>query len=61
MLSSDDIHPEMLKQRHLDKLISELINDGYDLFNVLRSATLNPVMHYKLDAGLLRPAILPTL
>jgi len=55
MLSSDDIHPEMLKQRHLDKLISELINDGYDLFNVLRSATLNPVLHYKLDAGLLRP------
>ncbi len=54
MLSSDDIHPEMLKKRHLDKLIAKLINEGYDMFSVLRSATLNPVLHYKLDAGLLR-------
>ena len=54
MLSSDDIHPEMLQKRHLDKLISFLVNDGYDLFDVIRSATLNPVSHYKLDAGLLR-------
>ena len=55
MLSSDDIHPEMLLKRHLDKLIAILINDGYDLFDVIRSATVNPVIHYNLDAGLLRP------
>lgn len=55
MLCSDDIHPEMLRKRHLDKLIAGLINEGYDLFSVLRSATLNPVLHYKLDVGLLRP------
>ncbi len=55
MLCSDDIHPEMLRKRHLDKLIAGLINEGYDLFSVLRSATLNSVLHYKLDAGLLRP------
>ena len=54
MLSSDDIHPEMLQKRHLDKLISFLVNDGYDLFDIIRSATLNPVIHYNLDAGLLR-------
>ena len=54
MLSSDDIHPEILQKRHLDKLISLLVNDGYDLFDVIRSATLNPVSHYNLDAGLLR-------
>jgi len=54
MLSSDDIHPEMLQKRHLDKLISFLVNDGYDLFDIIRSATLNPVVHYNLDAGLLR-------
>ena len=54
MLSSDDIHPEMLKKRHLDKLLALLINEGYDLFNVIRSVTLNPVLHYKLDSGLLR-------
>ena len=55
MLSSDDIHPEMLKNRHLDKLISRLVNEGYDLFDVIRSATVNPALHYDLDAGLLRP------
>ena len=55
MLCSDDIHPEMLRKRHLDKLIAGLINEGYDLFSVWRSATLNPVVHYKLDVGLLRP------
>lgn len=55
MLSSDDIHPEMLQKRHLDKLVAILINEGYDLFDVFRSVTINPVTHYKLDAGLLRP------
>jgi adenine deaminase len=55
MLSSDDIHPEMLMKRHLDKLVAGLIDEGYDIYNVLRSVTLNPVRHYGLDAGLLRP------
>ena len=55
MLSSDDIHPEMLMKRHLDKLVAGLIDEGYDIFNVIRSVTLNPVIHYGLDAGLLRP------
>lgn len=55
MLGSDDIHPEMLQKRHLEKLVAELIDEGYDMFDVLRSVTLNPVLHYGLDAGLLRP------
>jgi adenine deaminase len=55
MLSSDDIHPEMLKKRHLDKLVAGLIDEGYDIYNVIRSVTLNPVIHYGLEAGLLRP------
>jgi adenine deaminase len=55
MLCSDDLHPEMLIERHLDKIISRLIYEGYDIYNVLRSATYNPVTHYGLDAGLLRP------
>ncbi len=54
MLSSDDIHPEMLMKRHLDKLIAGLIDEGYDIFDVIRSVTLNPVRHYGLDAGLLK-------
>ncbi len=55
MLSSDDIHPEMLMKRHLEKLVASLIDEGYDIYNVIRSVTINPVMHYGLDAGLLRP------
>jgi len=54
MLCSDDLHPEMLKKRHINKLISRLISEGYDMFNVIRSATINPVSHYGLEAGLLR-------
>ncbi len=54
MLCSDDMHPEMLKERHINKLISKLISEGYNLFDVIRSATINPVKHYDLQAGLLR-------
>ncbi|MCK7534832.1 MAG: amidohydrolase family protein [Marinilabiliales bacterium] len=55
MLGSDDIHPEMLQKRHLEKLVAGLVEEGFDLFDVLRSVTINPVLHYGLDAGLLRP------
>jgi adenine deaminase len=54
MLCSDDLHPEMLEKRHLDKIISRLISEGFDPFSVIRSATINPVQHYGLGAGLLR-------
>jgi adenine deaminase len=54
MLCSDDLHPEMLRKRHINKLISGLITDGYDLFDIIRSATINPISHYGLEAGLLR-------
>jgi adenine deaminase len=54
MLCSDDLHPEMLIKRHINKLISQLISEGFNAFDVIRSATLNPVKHYKLEAGLLQ-------
>ena len=55
MLCSDDLHPEMLASRHLNKLVAKLISDGFDIFDVLRACTVNPVMHYGLEAGLLKP------
>ncbi len=55
MLCCDDLHPDMLMNRHLDKLIGKLILEGYDLYDVIRSATINPVEHYGLESGLLRP------
>ena len=55
MLCSDDLHPEMLQKRHINKLIAGLISEGFDVFDVIRSATINPSYHYNLNAGLLRP------
>jgi adenine deaminase len=54
MLCSDDLHPEMLRKRHINKIIALLVSEGYNLFDVIRSATINPALHYGLEAGLLR-------
>lgn len=54
MLCCDDIHPEMLLERHINKLVSRLVTEKYDIFDVLRSCTVNPVSHYGLESGLLR-------
>jgi adenine deaminase len=54
MLCSDDMHPETLIKRHLDKIISELLYEGYDLFNVIKCCTMNPAQHYSIPAGLLQ-------
>jgi len=54
MLCSDDLHPEMLQKGHINRLVSKLINEGYDKFDVIRSVTINPREHYDLDTGLLR-------
>jgi adenine deaminase len=54
MLCSDDLHPEMLTKGHINKLIAKLIEEGYDKFDVIRSATINPVKHYNLEAGVLQ-------
>jgi adenine deaminase len=55
MLCSDDLHPEMLAKRHIDKLVAKLITEGFDLFDVIRSCTVNPALHYGLNTGMLQP------
>jgi len=54
MLCSDDLHPEMLIKGHINKLIAKLIKEGYNAFDVIRSATVNPKKHYKLNTGTLK-------
>lgn len=54
MLCSDDLHPEMLEKGHINRLIAKLVSEGYDLYDVVRSATINPATHYGLEAGMLR-------
>lgn len=54
MFCSDDKHPDSLLIGHINQLCSRAVEKGIDVFNVLRAACINPVLHYKLDIGLLR-------
>jgi adenine deaminase len=55
MFCSDDKHPDDLVRGHIDDLVRRSIALGYELMDVLRVACLNPVRHYRLQVGLLRP------
>jgi adenine deaminase len=54
LFCSDDKHPDSLVDGHINQLCARAIAKGLDLFNVLKVACVNPVLHYKLDIGLLR-------
>lgn len=54
MLCTDDYKSFDLKKAHINKLVSRAVESGYNLFNVLKAATLNAAMHYNLPLGLLR-------
>lgn len=54
MFCSDDKHPDSLVRGHINQLVIRSLELGYDVFDVLRSACLNPVEHYNLPVGLLR-------
>lgn len=55
MLCTDDFHPDDLLYGHLDRLIRRGVDSGLNFFNVYRAASLNPVMHYQLQSGILKP------
>jgi adenine deaminase len=54
MFCSDDRHPDDLVKGHMNDLVKRALNHGIDIMKVLRVACVNPVLHYKLDVGLLR-------
>jgi adenine deaminase len=54
LFCSDDKHPDSLVDGHINQLCARSIAKGMDVFNVLKVACVNPVLHYKLDIGLLR-------
>ncbi len=54
MFCSDDKHPDSLVQGHINTLCARAVAKGIDVFKVLKAACINPVLHYKLDVGLLR-------
>lgn len=56
MFCTDDSHPdELMLSGHIDKIVKRAVGDGFDLFDVLKIAAINPVKHYQMDVGMLRP------
>ncbi|MBC8153293.1 MAG: adenine deaminase, partial [Bacteroidetes bacterium] len=54
MFCSDDKHPDTLAEGHINQLVVRALAAGHSLWNTLRAACLNPVLHYRMPVGLLR-------
>ena len=54
MLCTDDLHPETLLRGHINNLVSRLISMDYNLFDVIRAASVNTFEHYGISAGTLK-------
>ncbi len=54
LFCSDDKHPDSLVLGHINQLCARAVAKGIDIFKILKAACVNPVLHYKLDVGLLR-------
>ena len=54
MFCTDDCHPDELVRGHINSLVKRAIADGYDLFDILQAACVNPQRHYHLHWGLLQ-------
>lgn len=51
MFCSDDKHPDTLAAGHINQLVARAIAKGYDRWEVLRAACVNPVRHYHMPVG----------
>ncbi len=54
LFCSDDKHPDNLALSHINELVVRAIAKGKNLFDVLRAACINPILHYSLPVGQLR-------
>jgi len=54
MFCSDDKHPDSLVLGHINQLCARAVAKGINVYKVLNAACVNPVLHYKLNVGLLR-------
>ena len=55
MFCTDDSHPgELFQEGHIDKIVRRAIAEGYNFFDVLKIACLNPIFHYGLQIGTLQ-------
>ena len=54
MFCSDDKHPDDLIEGHINLLVKRAVKKGIDVMKVLQMSSVNPIMHYGLDVGLLQ-------
>lgn len=54
MFCSDDKHPDNFVAGHINVLVKRALAHGYDIWNILLAACINPILHYSLPVGLLR-------
>jgi adenine deaminase len=54
MFCSDDKHPDSLVLGHINQLCARAVAKGINVYKVLQAACINPVLHYKLEVGLLK-------
>jgi adenine deaminase len=54
MLCSDDKHPDSLVLGHINQLCARAVAKGLNIFNILKAACINPVVHYQLPTGMAR-------
>ncbi len=54
MFCSDDKHPDSLALGHINQLCARAVAKGIDIYKILQAACINPVLHYKMNIGLLR-------
>lgn len=55
MFCTDDAHPDDIEEKgHIDRIVRMAVAKGYDLFDVLRAASLNTINHYHLSVGSLK-------
>jgi len=54
MFCSDDKHPDSLVLGHINQFVKRALSKGHALFDVLRAACLNPIIHYRLPVGKLQ-------
>ena len=49
LFCTDDCHPFDLSEGTIQNIVRRAVHDGYDLFDVLRIACVNPVSYFRLD------------
>jgi adenine deaminase len=55
MFCTDDCHPDELVKGHINNFVRNGLQLGYSIFDLIQIASINPVLHYKLPVGLLKP------